>query len=45
MNTLRSFPRESTNSRRGSDVLEGGESNGMTSLKFARLDLEASSRI
>jgi hypothetical protein len=45
MNTLRLFPHESTNSRRGSDVPEGGESNGMASLKFAWLDLEVSSRI
>jgi hypothetical protein len=35
MNTLRLFPRESTNSRRGSDVPKGGESNGVASLKFA----------
>jgi hypothetical protein len=45
MNTLRLFPCESTNSRHGSDVPEGGESNGVASLKFARLDFEVSSQI
>jgi hypothetical protein len=45
MSTLRLFPHESMNSRRGSDVPEGGESSGMASLKFARLDLDISSRI
>jgi hypothetical protein len=45
MNTLRLFPHESTNSQQGSDVLEGGESNRMASLKFSRLDLDVSSRI
>jgi hypothetical protein len=28
------FPHESRNSRRGSDVPKGGESNGVASLKF-----------
>jgi hypothetical protein len=40
MNTLRSFPRESTNFRRGSDVPEDGESNGVARLTISRLDFE-----
>jgi hypothetical protein len=42
---LELFPRESTNSGRGSDVPEGGESNGVARLKFLRLILEIPSRI
>jgi hypothetical protein len=34
MSTLRCFPHESMNSRRGSDVPEGGESSGVARLSF-----------
>jgi hypothetical protein len=33
------------NSRRGSDVSEGGESNGVARLTFSRLDFESPTRI
>jgi hypothetical protein len=39
------FPRESRNSRRGSDVPRGRESKGVPSLKFPRSILEILSRI
>jgi hypothetical protein len=45
MNTLRCFPRESTNFRRGSDVPEGGESKGVARITFARLVFEIPTRI
>jgi hypothetical protein len=45
MNTLRCFPRESTNFRRGSDVPEGGESNGVARFTLARLDFEIPTRV
>jgi hypothetical protein len=45
MNTLKCFPRESTNFRRGSDVPEDGESNGVARLAISRLDFEIPARI
>jgi hypothetical protein len=45
MNTLSYFPRESTNFRRGSDVPEGGESNGVARFTFSRLDFESPTRV
>jgi hypothetical protein len=42
---LELFPRESTNSQRGSDVSEDGESNGVARLKFLQLILEIPLRI
>jgi hypothetical protein len=45
MNTLRCFPRESMNFRRGSDVPEGGESQGVARNSFARLVFETATRI
>jgi hypothetical protein len=45
MNTLRCFPRESTNFRRGSDVPEGGESKGVARNTSARLVFEIPTRI
>jgi hypothetical protein len=45
MRYLELFLRESKNSRRGSDVPKGGESNGVARLKFPRSILEIPSRI
>jgi hypothetical protein len=45
MKYLELFPRESKNSRRGSDVLKGGESNGVARFKILRLISETPSRI
>jgi hypothetical protein len=45
MNTLRCFPRESTNFRRGSDVSEGGESNEVARITYRRLDFEIPTRV
>jgi hypothetical protein len=45
MNTLRCFPRESTNFRRGSDVPEGEETNGVARLALSRLDFVIPTRV
>jgi hypothetical protein len=45
MNTLRCFPRESTNFRRESDVPEGGESKGVAGITFAQLVFEIPTRM
>jgi hypothetical protein len=45
MNTLRCFPRESMNFRRGLDVPEGGESNGVARLTFSWLVFEIPTRV
>jgi hypothetical protein len=45
MNTLRCFPHESKNFRRGSDVPEDGESNGVARLTFSRLDFESPAQV
>jgi hypothetical protein len=42
---LEKFPRESTNFRRGSDVPEDGESNGVARNTFPRLDFEIPTRV
>jgi hypothetical protein len=45
MSTFKIFQRESTNSRRGSNVPGDGESNGVASSTFARIKVESPHRL